>query len=142
MIKHIPVFLTVIFLAGCSNGNVSLKGKVTFSDDDNPLSVGTVCFESDSTLARGDLNPDGTFVVGTLRTHDGLPPGNYRVYITGAIKPMNMNSSGKTGGTASMFEPLVDQKFLRASTSGLSIDVTSSTKVYNFSVDRNPNFKH
>ena len=136
MNKHLifAILLTTVFVTGCSNGNVPLKGKVTFSDDDSPLTVGTICFENNTTMARGDLNSDGKFVVGSLRMNDGLPPGTYRVYFTNVIAPMNTNASGRAGG----FEPLVAPKYLRSTTSGLEIDVTPTTKDYSITVERNP----
>ena len=78
--------LSLLLLAGCNDGKVGLRGKAVFSDDGSPVPVGTVCFETDNYFSRGDLSPDGTFVVGSLKQTDGLPSGTYRVYITGATK--------------------------------------------------------
>jgi hypothetical protein len=133
MIKRSLFFgLSVMLLlfAGCGN-KVGLRGKVTFSDDGKPLHIGTVCFETDTYLARGTLQPNGTYVVGSISDRDGLPPGIYRVFIDGAEKEI-----GRDGGGVPIMEPLIDTKFASGSTSGLSLNVTGSTKTFDFKVDR------
>ena len=134
MTKNILFFVLVsllLVLAGCSNGKVSLNGKAVFSDDGSPVPVGAVCFETDSFQARGNIKPDGSFVVGSLKGNDGLPPGKYRVGILGAQKLIGEDKRG-----FGIYESLIDEKFTSGSTSGLIIDVTSSTKHYEVVVDR------
>ncbi|MDR0609836.1 MAG: hypothetical protein LBG58_06980 [Planctomycetaceae bacterium] len=122
--------LTILLLTGCGD-KVGLSGKVTFSDDGSPLSVGTVCFETDTFLARGTLKADGSYVVGSLSEKDGLPAGSYKVYISGAEQEIGQDKEGMA-----LMEPLIDTKFSSASSSGLSIDVTASTKTFDIKVDR------
>ncbi len=121
--------LSLLVLAGCGD-KVGLKGKAVF-DDGSPVPTGTVCFETDTYLARGDLKPDGTFVVGSLKANDGLPPGKYRVYISGAQKSIGQDKEGMD-----IYESLIDEKFASGSTSGITIDVTPSTKNFEIKVDR------
>ena len=146
-------FFVLTAMTGCGNGLVDLRGKVTFSDDDSPLTTGYVYLDDGQTLARGKINADGTYTVGTNSDKDGLAPGNYRVYITHAIgpdpsgafetsfRPMGAanasanNSSGADSRLRRMI-PLIDQKFTRVETSGLSITVDRSTKEFNIKVDR------
>jgi len=111
---------------------VGLRGKAIFSDDRSPVPIGTVCFETDSYLARGDLRSDGTFVVGSLRQGDGLPPGRYRVYISGAQKPIGKDE--RSG--MEKYESLIDLKFTSGTTSGIEIDVTPTTRTVEVKVDR------
>ena len=129
-ITKISLFLALLVFAGCG-GNVNLKGKVLFSDDKSPVSVGTICFETDTFLARGDLKPNGTFVVGSLRSRDGLPPGTYRVYFSGVHEALGYDSAGQA-----IYKPLIDTKLANGSTSGITLDVTSSTKYFEIEVDR------
>ena len=132
-IRIVPVFSALLFVifTGCGS-NVHLKGKVTFSDDDSPLPAGTVMFDSGSHNAFGNINPDGTFVVGSLKANDGLPPGNYKVCIAGAVKllpnPDNVYPPPE--------EQLIDKRYEKFETSGLAITVDSSSKRYDFSIDR------
>ena len=135
MKHHIISFLflsLILMLTGCSN-HVGLSGKVIFSDDQNPLTVGTVNLETNSFFARAPLRPDGTFVVGSLGDEDGLPPGKYHVYISGALKPVTV---GEGERATTRFEPLIDQKFTNGATSGIVIEITSTTRDFEIVVDR------
>lgn len=73
--------LAVLF-SGCGS-NVRVTGTVQF-DDGSPLETGIVVFQSQAHVAKGKLKPGGRFVMGSVREHDGLPPGDYKVYIVGA----------------------------------------------------------
>jgi len=127
---------------GCGSGNVGLSGKITFSDDGSPLTVGTVYLSSGAHLARGDINSDGTYQIGSLSQKDGLPPGTYRVYVSGAVKEdtaggggggMRGNMGGSMGANV---VPLIDPKFTNANSSGIEVEVTPSLKTFDFQVDR------
>jgi hypothetical protein len=58
-----------------------VKGKVTYKGQ--PLTQGIVRFEPDGygRGADGKLQPDGTFVLSTLKEGDGVVAGHHRVYI-------------------------------------------------------------
>ena len=118
-------------LVGCSP-NVGLGGKVTFSDDGSPLTAGTVVFKRGNEISKGRLKPDGTFIVGTMTNADGLEPGTYQVYITGAEKEL----IPATTVSDAVMEPLIDSKFTRSDTSGLTIEVTKTTRKFDFQVER------
>ena len=127
----LTLLLALLTLAGCGGGQVGLSGKVVYSDDQSPLTMGTVCFETEKFLARGNIKPDGTFTVGSIKDTDGLPPGNYRVYVSDARKIIGQDKDG-----ADIYEPLIASKFTTAATSGITIEVTSSQKNYTIEVDR------
>ena len=110
----ILLLLLVFGFVGCSR-HPSLSGKVTFSDDGSPLTVGTVVFLSDTYTARGRLTSDGSFTVRS-DTYRGIPPGTYRVYIEDAIR---FDEHGRN-------VPLIDGKYFRPETSGLTITVDGS----------------
>ena len=124
--------LLLAFVVGCGNGNVGLSGTVTFSDDGSPVTAGTIGFRKDGRIARGNIREDGTYIVGFEREADGLPPGRYEVFISGADKVIGMHPDGET----EIREPLIDPKYTSADTSGLVVDVDASTRVYNIEVDR------
>ena len=128
------LFAVLLCAAGCGNGQVGLSGKVTFSDDDSPLTVGMVCFSTNSFLARGALNGDGVYTLGSSSEKDGLPPGSYRVYIEGAVKEDGKNKDGNM--SLPNMIPAIDPKYNVAKTSGLVAEVTASTKTFDFKVDR------
>jgi len=131
--------LLTISISGCSD-NVSLKGTVTFSDDGSPLNCGTIILDDGKHNARGNIESDGTFVMGSLKANDGLPPGEYKVCIAAAIKllpcPQNEDDDPDNNIYPPPSEMLIDKKYESFETSGLSIKVDASTKKYNISVDR------
>jgi len=132
MKKGFAFLLSVILFAlvGCG-GKVSLVGKVTYSDDDSPLTTGVVCFESDTHTSLGTLQSDGTFRVGSLSEKDGIPPGTYRVYVSGALREIGVDRYGEL-----LHESLIDDKFTSGLTSGLTVSVPAPSGKYDFQVDR------
>jgi len=120
----ILVFTTV----GCSD-KVPMRGKVTFSDDQSPLTVGQVAFTSDTVLARGQLKPDGTYVIGTDKEKDGLPKGTYTVSINHAVE---ISPGISVGGLPAI--PVTRQ--LIVPPRDLTVVVDGKTKVFNIEVER------
>ena len=139
--KNINLFLCLLFItlvfSGCSN-KVSMRGKVTFSDDQSPLTTGAVTFQSGDYVAKGILKPDGTYVLGSTSTKDGLPPGEYQVFVNGAVKVEEQRVGGTAMGGVSVgiTIPLIDAKYADPSTSGLVVKVDRRTKRFDFTVER------
>jgi hypothetical protein len=132
MIRNSFFLALLVLLVGCG-GHVSLKGKVVYSEDKSPVPTGTICFETDTYLARGTISSDGTFVVGSIKQRDGLPAGSYRVYFVDVHELLGYDYGG-----AAIYEPLIDQKYASSSTSGITLEVTRSTKTFEIEVDRAP----
>ncbi|MDR2169704.1 MAG: hypothetical protein LBP59_06150 [Planctomycetaceae bacterium] len=138
----LPLLVIVLLVSGCSR-NVGVNGKVTFSDDGAPVSTGTVCFvqESGSTLARGDLQPDGTYVIGTMKMSDGLLSGKYNVYLDNTKKQTDTKKTDEIDPITNkpkeipIYEEQVDPKFHNKETSGLTVEIKGSTR-FDFKVDR------
>jgi len=133
--KHLSIsfalFFCVLLAAGCG-GNVKVTGKVTFPDGE-PLTTGQVVFENEKISAMGKLTGDGTYTLGTDKESNGIPKGQYRVYITGAVTygdPPQIpaatggtyNPAGNSGLLPSSIS-LIDRKFRSAETSELVADV-------------------
>lgn len=72
------VFL--LFGFGRSGDGVQVTGKVSF-EDGSPLPEGRIIFQDEKFEYFCDLAPDGSFSLWTVREEDGIPPGNYRVYL-------------------------------------------------------------
>ncbi|GHT25970.1 hypothetical protein FACS18942_02370 [Planctomycetales bacterium] len=123
--------LFIVLLSGCG-GNVAVSGKITFSDDNTPLTIGMVFFESDTFQSRGILDSEGRYQLGSLKLTDGLPPGHYRVYINGAVAD---DPHRPPGGAPPL--PLLETKYESGASSGLTADVDSSKRKFDFSVNRN-----
>jgi hypothetical protein len=126
------LILCCLFLfTGCSD-KVQVKGKVTLTDG-TPLARGQVIFEQDAFSARGDILSDGTYVMGSLKSNDGLPKGEYVVYISGATEVGGSFEFTTMGGggqavTTSMpsLTPVIALKYTSGSTSPLRCNVTKS----------------
>jgi len=140
---YISSVAVLLIVTGCS-GKVQLGGTVTFSDDGTPLPQGAILFQSETVLAQGGIQPDGTYKVGTDKKTDGLPLGTYQVCITGtdmiefeAGPSTVVDSSGVgLGGQREIRISLIDPKYASASTSGLTFTVDGKTKKFDIQVDR------
>lgn len=124
------IVLLLLSVAGCGK-NVSISGKVTFSDDGSPVRHGVVCFQTESLLARGNIKQDGTYVLGTEYIGNGLPPGLYHVTVIDTRKLVGTTPQGDP-----IFENLVDSKASHRDTFNVTCDVTKSLRKFDITVDR------
>jgi len=120
-----------------------ISGKVTYNGQ--PLSKGTINFapvESDGHPAGGQIVDGAIKDVGTASTGDGVLPGKYRVAIT-AIEEADVSGVSKKygGGFPDSVEiakaqkkakKLIPAKYGNAFDSGLTADVSSSNRTFNF----------
>lgn len=126
-----PLFL-IVLLAGCNN-KVQLGGKVTYSDD-QPVESGFVVFTTSTFQSRGMIKPDGTYLMSTMGDADGIPPGDYAVYLGGTDK--RVVEEMKDGSLKTTDIPQVDKKFTSPETSGLTFTVDGKTKRFDIQVER------
>jgi hypothetical protein len=62
----------------------------------------------------GNIQPDGTFALGEIKDGDGIPPGNYMIWISGA----NPSEEARNAGA-----PLrIHSKYTNRDTSGLTFE--------------------
>ncbi|MDR1141802.1 MAG: carboxypeptidase-like regulatory domain-containing protein [Planctomycetaceae bacterium] len=125
------LFLYLISLTfGCGSGKVKLSGHVTFSDDQSPLEKGVVIFENGTYAARGAIDTNGKYIIGSESQRDGLPPGTYKVYITDSehIIPAVPPAFPK-------LEPVIHKKYTNAVSTPLSLEVNTSTKKFDIQVE-------
>jgi hypothetical protein len=127
--KQILLFFTIFFFAGCNQGKVQLGGKVTF-DDGTPLTVGAVIFSTETYSAKGNIDANGKYVMGSISTNDGLPSGKYKVYIEGATEEV----SGKSGESS---RSLIDVKYNNYNTTPLSCEVPVAGNTFDIQVPKN-----
>ena len=128
--------LGMVVLTGCGN-NVQLRGTVTFSDDDTPLSTGVVCFVSgDGRMSRGIIRSDGTYAVSTNQPGDGMPPGTYTVYLIDTEMLERIPTGNVDGDFVERTIQTVDRKYRSPTTSGITVTVDSSTRTFDFQVGR------
>ena len=112
-------------LAGCGGTNDHLEGKVSF-EDGTPLNLGSVCFLREGFLARGEIQSDGSYVVGSLESDDGLPPGTYQVYIDGAEVENPRSPSGVSA--------VIAKELTSPQTSGLSVTIPHEGRTFDIKV--------
>ncbi|MCL2118324.1 MAG: hypothetical protein FWH27_07865 [Planctomycetaceae bacterium] len=127
------LFFSVVFALGCSKGNIQLGGTVTF-EDGTPLTVGAVCFSTDSFMASGNIDSHGKYVMGSYGVNDGLPKGTYKIYISGATEEI----SGRGG--ISMYS-LIDPRFADYSSTPLTCEIPAPNNTFDIKVPQNPQSK-
>ena len=130
LLQFFLLFMCCSVIAGCS-GNVPMSGQVTYSDNGEPVSRGTVVFASTTQQARGDLDDNGRYVLGFVKENDGLPRGTYQVYIAGTTY-----YEGTEENPYQKQVVLVAPQFTDPATSGLTIVVDGSTKKFDIVVER------
>ncbi len=133
--------ITAFTLSGCgsSSKGVPVSGIVKFSDG-TPLTVGRVVFEATGKRqGRGYTVPiqsDGTF---KFKDDDILPePGEYVVYITGAITPAEIKIDPVTQQHSAIApeKKLVRDQFTSPATSGLTASITTGENKLTFAVEK------
>jgi len=138
-----PKLLTLLILVlclGCGK-NVPLRGKV-LDEEGNPITVGMVNFVSDKGLSRGQIQSDGSYVVGTLQERDGLPPGTYKVYVSGAITyvpskaPPRLDPMGQLIPHPPDVVPLIAAKYTTESDTPLTCEVPVKGNKYDVIVEK------
>lgn len=124
-------------IVGCGSGNCSVSGNVAFPDG-SPLTKGIVVFESPSGTGKGALDSSGHYVLGFHSATDGVPPGEYKVYIAMASTPDPNFVPPANEPDAAKYISLVAPEFESAASTPLRCKVERSGK-HNFSVKAPPN---
>jgi hypothetical protein len=83
---------------GCGPKLYPVHGTVTYPDD-KPVTEGLVVFESKDRekpiTARGEIQSNGSFDIGTFRPGDGALPGKYRVLVAPKLDPNAVDKPNK-----------------------------------------------
>ncbi len=123
--------LLLVFVAGCGAGRYPVTGQVTY-EDGSPVEDGTVIAEATvdgkAVGVQGAIAKDGTFSFGGDRPSDGAIPGTYKVLIMSPTIPDGAAGEGK--------QPLVDGKYTKYDTSGLTFEVKPERNTFNIKVSR------
>jgi len=101
-------------------------------------------FQKEGFVGSGNIQNDGSYSAGKLKDGDGLPPGQYQVFLTdtstfGEIQNEAPSVGGLGSANARAFRMapsvnLVHDKYMSPNTSGLTVNVTGATK-YNITVE-------
>lgn len=122
----VSFLLTLVALAGggCWGNNLGATVSGTVTLDGEPVGPGVVTFAADNNTAEpavGQLGSDGSYQLST-GDQRGLAPGTYRVAVQAFQPPENL-AAGERSFEPS--KPLVPEKFMKVSTSGLQFDVAA-----------------
>ena len=119
MATRFAMVALLLALTGCGNGLYPVRGTVTY-DDGSPVSQGMVVFENadGTTMARGQIQSDGSYQLSTQSPNDGLKPGRYKVL----VNPLDMSDVPDEQKKLPF-----DVKFTRFQTSGIEVDVKAET---------------
>jgi len=99
-------------IVGCGD-RVTVSGRITFPDGE-PLTEGSVVFESENYQAYSYIGADGSYSLGEVEPGDGIRPGEYKIRI--------LASTGG-GSDGAPLVNLVDSKYESTATSGLTCTV-------------------
>lgn len=138
MNKHLLLLFlaSLVLFVGCSR-KVQLGGKVTFADNGEPLTVGAIGFTDGQFIARSEIDKEGLFQLSWLGEKDGIPKGEYKIFITGANRyEEGTVDEDKDGKLDLIAFRLIHPKYEKWQTSGLSIKVDGSTKSFDIQVER------
>jgi hypothetical protein len=115
----------LLLAAGCGSGRYPVRGKVAYPDG-TPVTEGTVVFESRDAArpitARGSIQADGSYTLGTLAPGDGVPPGWYKVLVAPKYDPNAVDGPRK--------QAPFDRRYAEFSTSGLECEVKRGPNDY------------
>ena len=125
-------------LCGCSE-NVPLSGRITFEDNGEPLTMGTIAFIKGAEQSRSEIDSDGRYNLGFMKKGDGLPKGEYQIYIQ-AVRVETakgpVNSDGDAEEIILGATPLIADKYKNPETSGLTFTADGKTKTFDIQVER------
>ena len=118
-------------VTGCGTGHVKHGGTVTL-DDGTPLTKGNVIYITETFQARGTIDAQGQYTIGTYNTADGLPKGTYKVYISGADEDV-------PGSDGMASYSLIDPAYASFSSTPLTCEIPAPKHTFDITVPKNPN---
>jgi len=123
------LILASLFATGCS-GNMVVTGKVTYSDNGEPVQSGLVVFTGEKEIGRGVIK-NGGYSIGLIRDGDGIPPGTYTVSADSFEVPVT-ETVDRHGNRST---PPPQQQEIYYTKEPQSVEVTKSM-TYDFTVER------
>jgi hypothetical protein len=123
------LLLMCLFVLGCSQ-NVKVTGKVTYSDNGDPVKFGTVIFTGEKEFGQGTIN-DGKYSVGLSKDGEGILPGTYTV----AADSVSFSMSPGTDMAGNPIQMDAGGKELYYTKEPKTIEVKKSM-IYDFTVER------
>jgi hypothetical protein len=128
------LFCFVVSLTGCS-GKTKISGTVTFPDG-TPVTKGSVVFDNGTDSYFGTIKNDGTYITGGNKQVEGIPNGNYRVWLAQTeITENTLDANGDV--TSYKVTQTVAKKFTSPITTELTFEVKpDGQKIFNIIVEK------
>lgn len=120
------LLLVLVCCLGCT-GRIPAHGVVKFSDG-TPLESGTIFMSNGLVMFQGGLQENGRFSIGEWKDGDGIPPGQYRVWIANANKIENVYDKTGEKVVKRIDITVIDRKYESPDTSGLTFEVKPGQK--------------
>ena len=127
LIAVISAVASAIF-AGCKRGPelVPVSGKVTYKGQ--PLKHGNILFQpSAGPPAKGEIGPDGSFTLSTLKNNDGAVIGKHRVQVICTAPPAKPANPDEETPSA---KSLIPEKYSNYATSEITVEVVKGGGPY------------
>jgi hypothetical protein len=118
--QFVGLLLATAVIAGCGDSPrlVPVSGTVYYNG--KPVESGVVMFQPpQGDMARGQVGPDGKYVLETLGQAPGVLPGTCKVRVS--VRATAPNSGGELG----LGKLLIPEKYTDFGRSGLTFDVTT-----------------
>ncbi len=131
------IFLaTLCLLATGCNRNCAVSGKITYTDG-TPVPGGTIIFSTEVFQAKGPIQKDGSYVLGSVEINDGIPKGVYNVHFASSmltVPTTTFDEKTKKATTVVQTTKLVDDKYVHPKESGITCEIKGGM-TFDFSVD-------
>jgi hypothetical protein len=125
------MFCAVVCCAGCAKSNVPISGTVSF-EDGTPLEIGVLVFTNGTYQGRSNLETGGKFTIGMLSEGDGLAPGQYKIYVSGAESV----APSPKGGMLKLYTPLVAPKFTSAGSTPIEMKIDKGNESLDIKIEK------
>lgn len=120
----IPIAIGSATTTGCQSELelIPVHGQVLY--EGNPLEFGSVMFQPEGSgpLARGTIESDGTFVLGTKTKSDGVRPGVCRVRVT-SFAAQKAGQAAYQEREMALGSSGIPKKYQNFGTSGIVVEV-------------------
>jgi hypothetical protein len=130
----ISILWLMFCITGCS-GKTKISGTVTFSDG-TPVTKGSVVFDNGTESYFGTIKNNGTYVTGGNKQIEGIPNGNYKVWL--AQTEITENILDADGHVASYkVTQTIAKKFISPNTTELTFEVKpDGQKIFDIVVEK------
>ena len=137
IVMLVAALLAAAIGCGKDNGTVPVSGIATLTDGTS-LPAGRIMLYGGETGPSGQIQPDGSFRLGTFTTSDGARPGRYKVVVTGVAEPDTRPYEEAALHPELAPPSLIHPKYNRAETTDLEVEISAGSNELTFELEPNP----